>query len=57
MSEDLPVAVIIVDTDARIRAFLPELESLGIEGLVILEPVQVIRYAGRSPARPTGDHR
>jgi PII-like signaling protein len=47
LSEDLPVAVVIVDTDERIRAFLPELEELDIEGLVVLEPVEVIRYAGR----------
>lgn len=48
LSEDLPVAVVIVDTEERIHAFLPELEELEIEGLVILEPVEVIRYAGRS---------
>lgn len=47
LSEDLPVAVIIGDTDERVRDFLPELEDLGIEGLVILEPVEVIRYGGR----------
>jgi hypothetical protein len=47
LSEDLPVAVVIVDTEERINAFLPELEELEIEGLVILEPVEVIRYAGR----------
>ena len=44
LSEDLPVAVVIVDTDEQIRGFLPELEALEIEGLVILEPVEVIRY-------------
>jgi PII-like signaling protein len=48
LSEDLPVAIVIVDTDERIQAFLPELEELEIEGLVILEPVEVVRYAGRS---------
>ena len=47
LSEDLPVAVVIVDTDESIRAFLPELDDLQVEGLVILEPVEVIRYAGR----------
>lgn len=31
LSEDLPVLVIIVDTDQRVRAFLPELEEQ-IEG-------------------------
>jgi len=57
LSEDLPVAVVIVDTDERIRAFLPELEDLEIEGLVILEPVEVIRYAGRGPSGAAEDHR
>ncbi len=56
LSEDLPVAVIIVDTDERIRGFLPELEELEIEGLVILEPVEVIRYAGRSEPGTGQDH-
>lgn len=51
LSEDLPVAVVIVDTDEKIRGFLPELEELQIEGLVILEPVEAIRYAGRTGSR------
>ena len=53
LSEDLPVAVIIVDTEDKIRAFLPRLDELVTEGLVILDPVEVIRYVGRTrePAR------
>ncbi len=47
LSEDLPVAVIIVDQEDRIRAFLPQLDELVSEGLVILDPVEVIRYVGR----------
>jgi uncharacterized protein len=47
LSEDLPVAIVIVDADARIRAFLPELDELVTEGLVIIDPVEVIRYVGR----------
>jgi PII-like signaling protein len=47
LSEDLPVVVVIVDTDERIRAFLPELEELVSEGLIILDPVEVVRYVGR----------
>jgi PII-like signaling protein len=47
LSEDLPVLIVIVDTDERIRAFLPELEELVSEGLVIIDPVEVIRYVGR----------
>lgn len=48
LSEDLPVAVVIVDTDEKIRAFLPELDELDVEGMVTLEPVEVVRY-GRGP--------
>ncbi|WP_030165934.1 DUF190 domain-containing protein [Streptomyces sp. NRRL S-813] len=47
MSEDLPVAIVIVDTEERVRAFLPQLDELVTEGLVILDDCEVIRYAGR----------
>lgn len=47
LSEDLPLAVIIVDAEPKIRAFLPQLDELVDEGLVIIDPVEVIRYAGR----------
>src|SRR5437879_7667519 len=47
LSEDLPVAIVIVDTEDRIRAFLPQLDELVTEGLVILDDCQVIRYTGR----------
>jgi PII-like signaling protein len=47
LSEDLPVAVVIVDDEERVRAFLPQLDELVTEGLVILDDCEVIRYAGR----------
>ena len=47
LSEDLPIAVVIVDTEERVRAFLPELDELVTDGLVIIDPVEVIRYVGR----------
>ncbi|OPF75983.1 hypothetical protein VT50_0224130 [Streptomyces antioxidans] len=46
LSEDLPVAIVIVDTEDRVRAFLPELDELVGQGLVILDDCEVIRYAG-----------
>jgi PII-like signaling protein len=49
LSEDLPVAVVIVDVEERVRAFLPELDELVTEGLVVIDPVEVIRYVGRPP--------
>ncbi|MEU1623779.1 DUF190 domain-containing protein [Streptomyces sp. NPDC020096] len=51
LSEDLPVAVVIVDTEERVRAFLPQLDELVSEGLVILDECEVIRYVGRPGRR------
>lgn len=51
LSEDLPVAVVIVDVPEKISAFLAELDELVTEGLVIVEPVEVYRYAGRTHGR------
>jgi len=48
LSDDLPVAVVIVDTDDRVRAFLGELDDLITEGLVILDDVEVVKYVGRA---------
>lgn len=47
LSEDLPVVVLIVDIAERINAFLPQLDELVSEGLVIMDDVEVIRYVGR----------
>jgi PII-like signaling protein len=52
LSEDLPVAVVIVDSEDRIRGFLPQLDELIAEGLVIVDPVEVIRYVGRDRQVP-----
>jgi hypothetical protein len=52
LSEDLPVAIVIVDTDEKIRAFLPQIDELVSEGLVILDPVEVHRYVGRPVPEP-----
>ena len=47
LSDDLPIAIIIVDTDEAIQRFVPELDELITEGLVILDEVEVIKYVGR----------
>ena len=51
LSGDLPVAVVIVDEEHRIRAFLTQLEDLVSGGIVLLDAVEVVRYPGRH-----GDH-
>ncbi len=55
LSEDLPVAIVIVDTEERVRAFLPQLDELVTEGLVTLDDCEVIRYIGRG-ATPYEPH-
>ena len=51
LSEDLPVAVVIVDSETRVREFLPQLDELVTEGLVTLDECEVIRYVGRDGNR------
>ncbi|MGS2646287.1 MULTISPECIES: DUF190 domain-containing protein [unclassified Streptosporangium] len=50
MADELPVAITIVDTEERIRAFLPQLDDLLTEGLAILDEVEVVRHRGGRPA-------
>ncbi|AYN42820.1 DUF190 domain-containing protein [Streptomyces dangxiongensis] len=52
LSEDLPVAVVVVDTEERVRAFLPRLDKLSGEGLVTLEECEVVRP--RTTSGPAG---
>lgn len=47
LAEDLPMVIEIVDQREKIEAFLPELDAMIPEGLVTLEPVQVILYRTR----------
>ena len=49
LSEDLPMVIEIVDQKEKIQAFLPDLDEMVDEGLVTLEPVQVILYRVREP--------
>jgi PII-like signaling protein len=48
LSEDLPIAVVVVDTEERVRAFLPQLDELVGDGLVTLEECEIVTYAGRA---------
>ncbi|HWZ94401.1 MAG TPA: DUF190 domain-containing protein [Opitutaceae bacterium] len=52
LSADLPLIIEIVDTEEKINAFVPTLESMMGGGLVTLEKVRVIRYRhGGQPAK------
>ncbi|MEW2517024.1 DUF190 domain-containing protein [Actinacidiphila alni] len=44
LSEDLPVEIVIVDAEDRIRAFLRQLDELLVGGMVVLDECQVTRY-------------
>jgi PII-like signaling protein len=44
LSFDLPVVIEIVDTQAKIDEFLPDLDRMMSSGLITLEKVQVLQY-------------
>jgi PII-like signaling protein len=52
LAEDLPVAVVVVDEEQRIRDFLPQVREAAPEALITLDPVQVV-----GPAVPPGGDR
>jgi len=50
LSANLPLVIEIVDAEAKIRAFLVELDDMADLGLVTLEKVEVVHYgAGGDP--------
>lgn len=53
-SEDLPVAVIVVDTEERVRAFLPQVDELVTEGLVTLDACEVVGRPGPTETHEEG---
>lgn len=51
LSEDLPFVIEIVDSEDKINAFLPVLDTMMASGLVTLEKVQVLQYGSHNTAR------
>ena len=49
LSTDLPIVIEIVDSEEKINAFLPVLDSMIGGGLVTVEKMRVIEYRGNSP--------
>ena len=43
LAENLPVAVVLIDTPERVRAFLPELRELVGDALVTLDEVEILQ--------------
>lgn len=50
LSEDLPFVIEIVDSEDKINAFLPVLDTMMGSGLVTLEKVQVLQYGSNGKA-------
>jgi PII-like signaling protein len=48
LSADLPIIIEIVDSDEKINAFLPVLDSMIGSGLITLEKVKVLHYGASS---------
>jgi PII-like signaling protein len=51
LSDDLPLVVEVVETQANIDAFLPVLDEMMESGLVTIEKARVLRY-GPNPKKP-----
>ncbi|MCE4942086.1 DUF190 domain-containing protein [Streptomyces albulus] len=47
LSEEPPVAIVIVDDEEPVRAFLPQLDALIDGGLVVLDEVEAIRTTSK----------
>ncbi len=53
LSTDLPIVIEIVDAEEKINAFIPVVDELVSAGLVTLEAVRVLKYAGPGASRGT----
>ncbi|MDQ6622272.1 MAG: DUF190 domain-containing protein [Verrucomicrobiota bacterium] len=49
LSLDLPIVIEIVDSEEKVNAFLPELETMIGGGMITLEKVKVIHYRPEKP--------
>lgn len=49
LSDDLPVAIVIIDAEDKVSSFVSDIERLVTEGLITLDDVDVVHYRGRSP--------
>jgi hypothetical protein len=44
LSRDLPIMLTVVDSDENIQSLLPLIDSMVLEGLVVISDVDVIKY-------------
>jgi len=57
LSSDQPIVLSVIDEEAKIRAYLPLLEQMVHEGLVVLSDVDVIKYTHRLESSVTSSER
>jgi PII-like signaling protein len=56
LSEDLPILVEVVDTEAQVERLIPILDEMVPKGLVTVEKVRVLKYTpGDRPLDPAPD--
>jgi PII-like signaling protein len=48
LSHDSSIMLSVIDTDEKLQAFLPMVEQMVQEGLVVLSDVDVIKYSYRA---------
>jgi hypothetical protein len=57
LSDDLPVSIVIVDRAERIDGFLPQLDELSVEGLVMVpDPLGSEPWSSERRGRRAGRH-
>ncbi len=55
LSRDSSIMLSVIDTEEKLHAFLPIVEQMVVEGLVVLSDVDIIKYAYRSHAAEQSD--
>jgi PII-like signaling protein len=55
MSEELPLVIVAIDAVERIDAFLPQLDELVTDGLVVVDDVEVVRHVGPAAGGAAAD--
>ena len=53
MSEDLPVAIVIVDEEEPVRRFVRQLDEMGVGGLVVLDECHITHWVPDPPEGAT----
>ncbi|MFF0041541.1 DUF190 domain-containing protein [Streptomyces mirabilis] len=54
LAEDLPLTVVVIDEEDRVRDFLPQVRDVAPQALVTLDPVQVVAHLTGVP-RPAAE--